>query len=230
MPYPRFDKTEHGTNVVCSETPVTNYPELMFMNVGVDKLHYFASIDAKYLFDFMVNDTREVYFCSALDLEKALKDNCTIIQNGTERYSFFLQYNVGELRANPGQDNFFRLKKMVVDNDYEKYKKYVSFGVTEAYKFIIAQALRSGCNGSNKVFKERDILIPLEESFGSHTSPLFKRQLDAMINKSPRIFRGYGDRIRFEDKSWAVFSTYKGILNQAGTLDRIAVSYQNMKK
>ncbi|MDO4954167.1 MAG: hypothetical protein Q4E43_03380 [Akkermansia sp.] len=102
-------------NKVTASGTVDNYPDLSWMNIRVAKLNHERLNGRQFYFYCNVHNIEYLY---SADVE-ALRNfclSCKIIENQPRRYSFYIDYDRGILRANPGGGNVtLQLQRLPVD-------------------------------------------------------------------------------------------------------------------
>lgn len=231
FPFPEFNQGEHGMNVVTTSTKVEHYPCLAWMNISVAKLRYFASQKFNYIFDCFINEERLVYICSAEELESRLVESqCNVITThpSLPRYSFYIEYASGTLRRNPGDDALMSLERVTEKDDTYSLNMRIMPQMPEIYKYVICQALASGCSNEVAVYRDYQIREPLMEELGDWNGTYIDREIEQLIAKD--VFRKYGTRIKFSSRGWRIFGPFASDVVHADNLDRIAIAYQQMNR
>lgn len=226
MPYPPFIPRQRGINIACTETHVQNpqYPNHAWMGIVVSKLKYFAEKRADYILDCMINGDRRVYICSAVELEQHLMGLDTILEAGTPHYSFYINYQTGELHKSLGQPVFMTAQLLPEDAEYQLKAKRISH-IPQIYKYVIHQALGRECTPQNRI-SDYDLLTPLIEELGDVNSPDLKNCVNELVVRG--IFRKYGMAYKFSPHKWMTFEQFAPNGSRAGSIDGICVAYQEL--
>ncbi len=111
--YTKMRYSGRAYNIVTSKTTTLQYPNLCWMNIGIEKLASPLLDGGKYYFYCNIGGVEYFYSCEIEKL-RAFCKKCNDMRTGTPRYTFFIDYVAGELRVNPGDANeSLRLVKSV---------------------------------------------------------------------------------------------------------------------
>lgn len=224
MPYPPFVLRQHGINVASTETPVGHYSHLAWMGIVVSKLKYFAEKNDDYIFDCLINGERNVYVCSAVELERHLKGLDTVLEAGTPHYSFYINYRTGELYKSPGQPAFMTSLRLAEDGEYQLQTRRIAH-IPQIFKYVIHQALGCGCTQNERIY-DYDLLTPLIEELGDENARDLERCVQDLVWKG--IFHRYGNSYKFSPRKWNTFEQFSPAGPRAGSIDGICVAYQEI--
>lgn len=124
--FPPFQSSYPAFNIVTSTSPTVANSARCWMNIGVDKLNRCAA-DAQWIFDTNVEDVRNVFYANVKDIISAFKEGgLNTIENGTHRYSFYIEYSEGRLyKSISSEEPLLQLNRISNGHDYAKYKKSV---------------------------------------------------------------------------------------------------------
>ena len=122
--FPPFQSSYPAFNIVTSSSPTVANPARCWMNIGVDKLERYAE-GAQWIFDTNVEGERNVFYAKVKDIKSAFKkEELKPIENGTRRYSFYIDYSNGILYKSISSDEpLLQLSRITNGVDYEEYKE-----------------------------------------------------------------------------------------------------------